>query len=190
MIIAAARSGARTAYVTRVGDDEFGRLFLDLWKGEGVDTSGVIVDREAPTGAYFVTHGAQGHVFSYLRAGSAASAAFTPAELVLSKLPLSCTPRASAMAISRDRRRHGAGRLPAALRKGKDRVRFQPAPQALAARACARNDRRGGGDGGLFLSEHRRRAGAELLRRTVNRTWNGPTRSARRRCSSSSAPTA
>jgi 2-dehydro-3-deoxygluconokinase len=80
MIIAAARSGARTAYVTRVGDDEFGRLFLELWKREGVDTSGVIVDREAPTAAYFVTHGAQGHVFSYLRAGSAASR-ITPADL-------------------------------------------------------------------------------------------------------------
>jgi 2-dehydro-3-deoxygluconokinase len=73
MIIAAARSGARAAYVTRVGDDEFGRMLLALWKREGVDAGGVIVDREAPTGAYFVTHGAQGHVFSYLRAGSAAS---------------------------------------------------------------------------------------------------------------------
>ena len=73
MIIAAARSGARTAYLTRVGDDEFGRMFLELWKREGVDTSGVIIDRQAPTGAYFVTHGPQGHVFSYLRAGSAAS---------------------------------------------------------------------------------------------------------------------
>ena len=73
MIIAAARSGARTAYVTRIGDDEFGRLFLELWKREGVDTGGVIVDPDAPTGAYFVTHGPQGHVFSYLRAGSAAS---------------------------------------------------------------------------------------------------------------------
>ncbi|HEU4352355.1 MAG TPA: sugar kinase [Burkholderiales bacterium] len=73
MIIAAARSGARTAYVTRVGDDEFGRMLLAFWKREGVDTSAVIVDRDAATGAYFVTHGPQGHVFSYLRSGSAAS---------------------------------------------------------------------------------------------------------------------
>jgi 2-dehydro-3-deoxygluconokinase len=73
MIIAAARSGARTAYVTRVGDDEFGRMFLELWRREGVDTGGVITDREAPTAAYFVTHGPEGHAFSYLRAGSAAS---------------------------------------------------------------------------------------------------------------------
>ena len=73
MIIAAARSGARSAYVNRVGDDEFGRMLLALWKREGVDTSAVIVDREAPTGAYFVTHGPRGHDFSYLRSGSAAS---------------------------------------------------------------------------------------------------------------------
>lgn len=73
MIIAAARSGARTAYVTRVGDDEFGRMLLELWKDEGVDTRAVIIDKEAPTAVYFVTHGAHGHAFSYLRAGSAAS---------------------------------------------------------------------------------------------------------------------
>jgi 2-dehydro-3-deoxygluconokinase len=80
MIIAAARSGARAAYVTRVGDDEFGRMFLDLWKKEGVGTNDVLVDREAPTGAYFVTHGPQGHAFSYLRAHSAASR-LRPADL-------------------------------------------------------------------------------------------------------------
>ena len=41
MIIAAARSGARTAYATRLGDDEFGRAFLELWRTEGVDARGV-----------------------------------------------------------------------------------------------------------------------------------------------------
>ena len=53
MIIAAARSGARAGYVTRVGDDEFGRLFLDLWRAEGVDTRGVAIDPRAHTGVYF-----------------------------------------------------------------------------------------------------------------------------------------
>jgi len=72
-IIAAARSGARTAYVTRVGDDEFGRMFRALWEAEGVDTRGVATDPQAHTAVYFVTHGRDGHVFSYLRAGSAAS---------------------------------------------------------------------------------------------------------------------
>jgi 2-dehydro-3-deoxygluconokinase len=73
MIVAAARSGARTAYITRLGDDEFGRMFRALWQAEGVDTRGVATDPQAHTGVYFVSHGAQGHVFNYLRAGSAAS---------------------------------------------------------------------------------------------------------------------
>jgi 2-dehydro-3-deoxygluconokinase len=73
MAIAAARTGARTAYVTQVGDDDFGRMLLALWSREGVNASGVAIDADAHTGAYFVKHGPQGHVFSYLRAGSAAS---------------------------------------------------------------------------------------------------------------------
>lgn len=73
MAIAAARLGARVAYVTRLGDDRFGRMFRDLWRDEGVDSTGVAVDVEAPTGIYFVAHGPQGHEFSYLRAGSAAT---------------------------------------------------------------------------------------------------------------------
>ncbi|MEP7329578.1 MAG: sugar kinase [Betaproteobacteria bacterium] len=73
MAIAAARLGARVGYVTRLGDDTFGRLFLDLWTREGVDASGVTIDPDAATGVYFVTHGATGHAFSYLRSGSAAT---------------------------------------------------------------------------------------------------------------------
>jgi 2-dehydro-3-deoxygluconokinase len=34
MVIAAARSGARSAYITRIGDDEFGRMLLELWQRE------------------------------------------------------------------------------------------------------------------------------------------------------------
>jgi len=71
--IAAARQGAKVAYVTRLGDDTFGREFLALWRDEGIDTAGVSVDPRAHTAVYFVNHGPQGHVFSYLRAGSAAS---------------------------------------------------------------------------------------------------------------------
>lgn len=71
--IAAARQGARVGYLTRIGADAFGEDLMQLWRTEGLDTSGVEVDAAAHTGVYFVTHGAQGHVFSYLRAGSAAS---------------------------------------------------------------------------------------------------------------------
>ena len=71
--IAAARLGASVAYITRLGDDAFGRKILQLWEREGVDASGVAIDADANTGIYFVTHGTDGHQFSYLRAGSAAS---------------------------------------------------------------------------------------------------------------------
>jgi 2-dehydro-3-deoxygluconokinase len=71
--IAAARQGARVAYITRLGDDEFGRQFLQLWRDEGLDASGVAIDPQAHTAVYFITHGSAGHVFSYLRKGSAAS---------------------------------------------------------------------------------------------------------------------
>ncbi|HEY0877304.1 MAG TPA: sugar kinase [Zeimonas sp.] len=73
MIVAAARSGARCAYGTRVGDDAFGRMFVQLWRSEDVNVDAVDIDPEAHTGVYFVSHGASGHEFSYLRAGSAAS---------------------------------------------------------------------------------------------------------------------
>jgi 2-dehydro-3-deoxygluconokinase len=85
MIIAAARQQAHTAYVTRLGDDEFGRMFLSLWQREGVDARGATIDPQAHTGVYFVTHGDQGHVFSYLRAGSAASR-MQPADLPVTLL--------------------------------------------------------------------------------------------------------
>ncbi|EJE54344.1 sugar kinase, ribokinase [Acidovorax sp. CF316] len=71
--IAAARAGARVAYLTRIGQDSFGQALTALWRAEGVDTRAVQSDGEHPTGIYFVSHGAAGHEFSYLRAGSAAS---------------------------------------------------------------------------------------------------------------------
>ena len=72
-VIAASRLGASVAYITRVGDDAFGRMLFELWRRERVDTSGVAIDSDADTGIYFVTHGERGHEFNYLRAGSAAS---------------------------------------------------------------------------------------------------------------------
>ena len=71
--IAAARQGAKTAYLGALGDDMAGRSIRDLWRREGVDDAHVATHQSAPTGLYFVDHGPSGHVFSYLRAGSAAS---------------------------------------------------------------------------------------------------------------------
>ena len=71
--IAAARAGARVAYLSRLGQDHWARLLLQLWAQEQIDTRGIVRDDQAPTGVYFVSHDAQGHHFSYARAGSAAS---------------------------------------------------------------------------------------------------------------------
>jgi len=83
--VAAARQGARVAYVTRLGADPFGEMLRRMWRDEGVDASAVAADPAAHTGVYFVTHAAGGHEFSYLRAGSAASRmrpADVPLELI------------------------------------------------------------------------------------------------------------
>ena len=44
--VACARSGGSTAMVGRVGDDDFGRRFLDALDEEGIDRVGVSVDPE------------------------------------------------------------------------------------------------------------------------------------------------
>ena len=72
-MIAAARLGADAAYFTAVGADAFGQALAELWRREGVDASRIVVNGGAHTGLYFVTHSEQGHEFSYMRAGSAAS---------------------------------------------------------------------------------------------------------------------
>ena len=71
--VAAARQGARAAIYTRLGDDAFGRRFLELWRAEGVDAGAVQVDADAHTGVYTISYGPSGHEFGYLRRGSAAS---------------------------------------------------------------------------------------------------------------------
>ncbi|MFE0089887.1 ribokinase [Streptomyces sp. NPDC058992] len=52
--VAAARMGARTALLARVGDDAYGRLLLDTQRAAGVDTAGVLVGG-APTGVALIT---------------------------------------------------------------------------------------------------------------------------------------
>lgn len=71
--VAAARQGARVAVFTALGDDAFGRDFTALWQREGIDFSTVSLVPGERTGLYFISYGAEGHFFTYYRAGSAAS---------------------------------------------------------------------------------------------------------------------
>jgi 2-dehydro-3-deoxygluconokinase len=78
--VAAARQGARVAYVSALGDDPYGRMLRTLWDAEGVDHGSVASDPAAFTAIYFVSHDERGHHFTFFRQGSAASR-MTPAAL-------------------------------------------------------------------------------------------------------------
>jgi 2-dehydro-3-deoxygluconokinase len=70
---AASGAGARTALLTRLGDDLLGGRLHDVIAGLGIDTQLIRRDR-APTGAYLVGADPSGkRPFAYLRQGSAAS---------------------------------------------------------------------------------------------------------------------
>lgn len=72
--IGAARLGVRTAWVGRVGDDEFGALIRQTLAGQGVDVGGVLVDPEAPTGLMVKERRTASVTrVTYRRAGSAGS---------------------------------------------------------------------------------------------------------------------
>ena len=66
------RLGKKAGYITRIGDDEFGKKFLDLWRREKIDTSNVLISKGAFTGIYFIAY-LKGHEFTYYRKNSAAS---------------------------------------------------------------------------------------------------------------------
>lgn len=69
-----ARLDVPARWVSRVGDDAFGRLVLDSVAGAGVDTDGVVVDAALPTGCYVKELDEGSTRVRYYRGGSAASA--------------------------------------------------------------------------------------------------------------------
>lgn len=52
--IAAARAGGDVSLITRIGNDTFGEMARKAWAADGVDTSAIIEDPAAPTGAAFI----------------------------------------------------------------------------------------------------------------------------------------
>ncbi|WP_341975825.1 sugar kinase [Microbacterium sp. LWO13-1.2] len=97
--IALASAGIRTAVVSRVGDDGFGRFLTGELRRHGVDDSAVEIDPDAPTGLYVkeltpLPVGAVESRMHYYRSGSAAAAmspstlARPPASTLLSEAAL------------------------------------------------------------------------------------------------------
>ena len=54
MAVQAARLGAEVSYIGVVGNDDFGREFIELMKKEGVDISGLRLTDQAATGVGFI----------------------------------------------------------------------------------------------------------------------------------------
>lgn len=52
----AARLGQPVSIVSAVGDDDFGQINLDRLRSDGVDVSGVFIDKARPTGSAFVRY--------------------------------------------------------------------------------------------------------------------------------------
>ncbi|MBR0399893.1 MAG: carbohydrate kinase [Mogibacterium sp.] len=66
--VAAARLGAKTGFIGKVGDDAFGRSLADTLKKEGVDISGLYSDKDQPTTMAIVSVDASGErEFSFYR---------------------------------------------------------------------------------------------------------------------------
>jgi 2-dehydro-3-deoxygluconokinase len=72
--IALARLGIPVGWFSRLGDDELGRFIVHNVRGEGVDSSRVTIDADAPTALYLkeISAGGDTTVY-YYRRGSAAS---------------------------------------------------------------------------------------------------------------------
>lgn len=79
--IGLSRLDQSAGWISRLGDDHFGRAVLLRVRGEGVDTSRVRIDPSAPTGVFFREQRELGPIdVVYYRAGSAASR-LTPDDL-------------------------------------------------------------------------------------------------------------
>ncbi len=59
--VQAARLGAQVNFIGRIGNDAFGKSFLDLLKKENIDSSFVFISDNLPTGAGFIISAADGH---------------------------------------------------------------------------------------------------------------------------------
>lgn len=72
--IGLSRLGHRVGWISRLGNDEFGRFILHAVRGEGVDVSQVTFDEQHETGLYFKEIRSQHDIrVQYYRKGSAAS---------------------------------------------------------------------------------------------------------------------
>ena len=74
--VAARRAGAEVSFVTCLGQDDHGHAMYDALTAEGIDLSGTVWTREAPTGAALILFDAEGA--NYLAVAPGANYELTP----------------------------------------------------------------------------------------------------------------
>jgi len=79
--IGLARLGLRCGWLSRLGEDEFGKAIFKTLQGEGVDVSRVIFDPQSPTGVFFVERQAEGDLVCYYYRKDSAAAHLSPADI-------------------------------------------------------------------------------------------------------------
>ncbi|AEG60657.1 sugar kinase [Desulforamulus ruminis] len=79
--IGVVRLGRSAGWISRLGNDEFGKYVLSFIQGEGVDTSQVKFDVSAPTGLYFKERREYGESKVYYYRKDSAASRMSPADL-------------------------------------------------------------------------------------------------------------
>lgn len=77
--VAAARLGGNVTFIAKLGDDIFGRQALQLFNTEGINTSGVIIDAQYPSGVALITVDEKGE--NCIAVAPGANAALLPADI-------------------------------------------------------------------------------------------------------------
>ncbi len=77
--VAAARAGGTVTFVARVGDDLFGRTAVEGFKADGIDTSLIQTDKDAPSGVALIFVGNAGE--NSIAVASGANGKLSPADI-------------------------------------------------------------------------------------------------------------
>jgi ribokinase len=84
--VAAARLNGQVTFITKIGDDVFGKKSIQLYKDEGIDTSNISVDENLPSGVALITVDDNGE--NCIVVASGANAALNPADIRQAEMAL------------------------------------------------------------------------------------------------------
>lgn len=84
--VAVARLGGEVSFISKVGDDLFGRQSLQLLKEEGIDTTGILTDPDHPSGVALITVDQEGENNIVVASGANARLSARDVESALGKI--------------------------------------------------------------------------------------------------------